>query len=82
MTSIEINIGKDAFRARFDALNELTAELTAFRTFNLLVNARGGYFPSLATYIIGGDAWKKIALADAYDAHQESVGDQRRAHRF
>lgn len=81
MTSIEINIGKDAFRARFDALNELTAELTGFNTFNDLVNAPG-HFPSLCTYMIGGDAWKKIAMADAYDAFQESVGDPRRAHRF
>jgi hypothetical protein len=45
MTSIEINLGRDEFKARFDALNELTVELTGFNTFNDLVNAQNAWCP-------------------------------------
>lgn len=56
---------------------ELTATQTAFDNFDDLLNAAGGYRPSLKV------SQPDIrALADAYDMFQARRGDPRRASRF
>jgi hypothetical protein len=58
-------------------IDTLTAKLTAFSTFDELVNTHPNYRPTLlARY--GADT---IALADAYDFHMAHIGDPRRAYR-
>lgn len=64
---------------RVQILNWLTAELTAFKTFDALINAEGGYRPTIL--VRGRGAWKFEALAEAYDQAQRGRGDARRAHR-
>jgi len=58
-------------------LNQTTRKYTAFESFNDMVNAEGGYRPSLRSESIPD---LKI-LADYYDKAQEAKGDRRRAHR-
>lgn len=58
-------------------IDALTARITAFDSFADLVHAEGGYRPTL----LAQHGQDQVALADAYDAHQESVGDERRAYR-
>lgn len=61
-------------------LDWLTAQITAFRTFDALINAEGGYRPTLmARHRRNG--WLYEALAEAYDEAQKKRGDVRRAHR-
>lgn len=57
-------------------LDTLTRTLTAFATFQDLLDAQGGYRPSL----VKRDA-QTFALANAYDAAQSKRGDSRRAFR-
>lgn len=66
-------------------LNALTARCTAFKTFNELLCAEGGYFPSLQckTRNAGRARIRDNALlADFYDEAQQSVGSVKRAHRW
>lgn len=57
-------------------LDEIVKLETAFECMDDLVNAKGGYFPSL---------WcvspRILAIADAYDLIQAQRGDPRRAFR-
>lgn len=55
-------------------LDLLTTRLTAFDSFDALVNARGGYRPSIYP-----GAWKDM-LSWAYDNYQAERGDARRAY--
>jgi len=85
--------GCPACGATGEGLDELTAELTAFPTFRVMLEALGGYYPSL--YTCQGDGrhnasrvaadpgfYARIrALADAYDQAQANRGDERRAYR-
>jgi hypothetical protein len=57
-------------------LDRTTAQSSAFRTFRELLDAPGGYFPTI--YV---DKPERLALADAYDTAQEGRGDKRRAFR-
>lgn len=59
-------------------LGQLTFRHTAFPRFSDLLNANGGYRPSLAT----SSNTEKAVLADAYDKAQELRGDGRKAFRF
>lgn len=58
-------------------LDKLTVDHTAFPRFSDLLNAGGGYRPSLRTSV-----QEKLVLADAYDKAQALRGDGRRAFRF
>lgn len=57
--------------------DETTRRFTAFEDFGALLDAAGGYFPSLN---VGRPPL--AALADAYDAAQLARGDTRLAHRY
>jgi len=59
-------------------LDQLTVKHTAFPGFADLLNAGGGYRPSLGT----SKSVEKTMLADAYDKAQEQRGDDRKAFRF
>lgn len=59
---------------RKEYLDGITAETTAFATFNDLLNAAGGYFPSLRQTIA-----KQAFLARCYDEAQAARKDSRRA---
>ena len=58
-------------------IDELTSSITAFANFSELTNAQGNYRPTL----LARHGEQYVQLADAYDAHMESVGDERRAYR-
>jgi hypothetical protein len=58
----------------FRKLDLLTSSLTSFATFTALVNAEGGYRPTIR---ISGP--QTTTLADAYDLYQFARGDARRA---
>ena len=58
--------------------DELTAKLTAFPTFFDMLNAKGGYRPSIGS----NRTPERKELADLYDAAQGSRGDARRASRW
>lgn len=70
-------------------LDAMTADLTAFPTFRALLEAPGGYRPTLWTARRDCDDdgqareqdGPKRALADAYDQAQANRGDRRRAYR-
>ena len=62
-----------AGRARLD---RITRTLTAFKSFQELLDAPGGYFPSLRA----GSLFHTV-LAGAYDKAQAKRGDTRRAFR-
>jgi len=57
-------------------LNEITAASSRFDSFEALVNAKGGYFPTIAC-----DTDDREILADSYDEFQASRNDARRAFR-
>jgi hypothetical protein len=57
-------------------LDTLTANNSVFATFAELLDAKGGYRPTIHL-----DSADKRALADAYDAEQAARGDTRRAYR-
>lgn len=64
--------------------DRLTRELTAFRSFEQLLTARGNYRPTLMCNSAdrsGTDGCRTTYLADLYDAEQEHRGDERRAYR-
>lgn len=62
--------------------DQLTAKHTAFATMQDLLEAKGGYFPSLRCESARGpEAEELCRLANAYDAYQHARGDSRRAHR-
>ena len=58
-------------------MDALTRELTAFDSFDALVNAAGNYRPT----ILPRHGMRYVDLADAYDAFQADRGDPRRAWR-
>ena len=58
-------------------IDALTNELTAFATFEDMLNAEGGYRPSF--YVEYDPRFRE--LADAYDKAQAERGDPRRAYR-
>jgi hypothetical protein len=68
-------------------LDDLTRSLTAWPSFDAVLNAEGGYRPTLHVrpYNRSHDEIRRAArteiLADAYDAAQASRGDHRRAYR-
>jgi len=66
-----------------DHLDHATRVVTAFRSFDNLLNARGGYRPSLNVHHVtlnGCNLGNQLACA--YDAAQAARGDVRRAHRY
>ncbi len=69
-------------------LNAITRKYTAAASFNVLLDAGGGYYPSLRCLKSSGYGTKPnrmeanlVILADAYDAAQAARNDQRRAYR-
>ncbi len=54
----------------------LVRKITAFKSMDDLLNAKGGYRPSLTK-----KDEETQRLADSYDAYQEARGDSRRAFR-
>lgn len=58
-------------------IDELTARVTAFTSFADLVNTHPTYRPTL----LPQHGQDQVDLANAYDAHMESIGDERRAYR-
>lgn len=71
-------------KPRVSDLDALTRRLTAFNSFHDLLDAKGGYRPSLRC-ISGCPSGQNIPelkrLADAYDQVQAQRGDPRRAFR-
>lgn len=61
------------------ALDKITRNHSAFDTFEDLLNAAGGYRPTIRCNGKGGDERRR--LDDAYDRAQEARGDLRRAFR-
>ena len=59
----------------------LTAKYTAFKSIQEMLDAKGGYFPSLRTESAHTGRTEIARLADAYDAYQSARGDPRRAYR-
>lgn len=57
-------------------LDALTRELTAFDSFEAMLNAAGNYRPSIYPR-----DYKHVELAEAYDVAQAARGDERRAYR-
>ncbi|QQG66337.1 hypothetical protein [Desulfobulbus oligotrophicus] len=62
----------------FFYLDQLTVKYTAFPRFADLLEAGGGYRPSLRTSVSSSQAM----LAGAYDRAQSRRGDKRRAFRY
>jgi len=64
-------------------INQLTQQYTAFGSFAGLLDALGGYIPSLHTASAHGSDTRRdlTELADAYDAAQVVRDDPRRAFR-
>ena len=63
-------------------LNEITTKISAFKSFDELLNAGGNYRPSI--YLKKGDHKNnraKMDLVNAYDDAQQQRGDSRRAFR-
>lgn len=58
-------------------IDTITRTHTAFATFEELLNAKGGYFPSIDVSV-----YSKAILADAYDKAQAFRGDRRRAFQY
>lgn len=52
--------------------DRLVRKHTGFTSFADLLDARGGYFPSLDV-----SSPERLAIADAYDRAQEARGDER-----
>lgn len=62
--------------------DELTQKHTAFENFDALLNAKGGYRPSIRTESTKGrEQFDLFTLAQIYDLEQELRGDDRRAFR-
>jgi hypothetical protein len=73
---IERSIPADGFTLDSVTLDVVTRDLTAFPTFSEMVNAQGGYRPTIRE-----ETALHILLANAYDKYQTNRGDSRRAHR-
>lgn len=58
-------------------LDKVVVDHSGFKTFMDLVDAKGGYWPTIKV-----DIMEKEFLADCYDAYQETRGDCRRANRY
>lgn len=68
---------RGALPARLDAICKAQ---TAFLTFAALLDARGGYRPTINVRDAGEAESDMTFLAEQYDLHQESRGDPRRAY--
>ncbi len=76
------NLKRESFKivtrcGAWNRFDELASRHTAFTDSLDLVNAAGGFWPSLD---VSYPECKE--LADLYDAYQEHRGDHRRAHRY
>jgi hypothetical protein len=69
--------GYSEFFRRFywDIMNGLTRSFSAFKTFDELLRAPGGYRPT----IHANQNWRKAFLASEYNRVQRERGDERRA---
>jgi len=69
----------------FSHLNYIVFRFTAFSSFEAMVNAEGGYRPTIRCYdervFSAAERAELVELADAYDAFQAARGDERRAYR-
>lgn len=61
-------------------LDSLTRKHSAFASFDEMLNALGGYRPSMHTHDWRNDELKE--LAEAYDKAQAARGDDRRVFRY
>lgn len=68
---------RGALPARLDAISKAQ---TAFLSFAALLDARGGYRPTINVRDAGEAAADMAFLAEQYDLHQERRGDPRRAY--
>jgi hypothetical protein len=66
-----------ARRHRADILDWIVGEVSPSVTFEALLQADSGYYPTMRIDL----DWRMLPLADAYDAAQEQRGDRRRAFR-
>jgi hypothetical protein len=66
-----------ARRNRAEILNWIVEQVSPFASFDALLKAEGGYYPTMRIDL----DWRMLPLADAYDAAQEKNGDKRRAFR-
>jgi len=64
-------------RHRADILDWIVGEVSPAVTFDALLQAENGYYPTMRIDL----DWRMLPLADAYDAAQEQRGDRRRAFR-
>ncbi|WP_408903286.1 hypothetical protein [Methylobacterium radiotolerans] len=64
-------------RHRADILDWIVGEVSPSATFEALLQAENGYYPTMRIDL----DWRMLPLADAYDAAQEQRGDRRRAFR-
>lgn len=67
------------------ALDQIVRNCSAFDSFQALVDAAGGYRPTIRCYDElchnAAERHDLVILADAYDAFQAARGDERRAYR-
>ena len=61
--------------------DKLTQQFTAYDTFNELLNAKGGFYPSLPFYLQKTQRRRRemLRLVDLYNEAQKERGDERRA---
>jgi hypothetical protein len=71
----------DIARRLIGMLDQVVQEQSAFKSFDDLVKARGGYTPSIDVSDHEGHE-DRLALADAYDADMILHDDPRRAYRY
>jgi hypothetical protein len=78
---------QSAYNSDAAQLDRLVAYYTGFKTLEQMLNAAGGYRPTIrCTREVNARASEKeladlLAIADAYDAAQAERGDPRRAFR-
>lgn len=66
-----------ARRYRAEILDWIVADVSAYGSFDALLDASDGYYPTMRIDV----DWRMLPLADAYDAGQEDRADRRRAFR-
>lgn len=66
-----------ARKHRADILDWIVDQVSPSTTFEALLQAENGYYPTMRIDL----DWRMLPLADAYDAAQEQRGDRRRAFR-
>lgn len=71
-----LRLMSEYFEANKPSLDALVAKHTEFATMQDMVEAKGGYRPTI--YV---NRPAMLRIADAYDAIQEFLGDSRRAYR-